>query len=259
MRSLLQLLFILSIPIACQTAEFSDYAVKAKLPIAKTQKEEIILNHKYFIISYDQNYRLANYVQYILTKSHLQQKVAVRKPFFTVDPQLMANGIAYNTTNDIKLSRDGYVKGHLAPSADFKFDQAATDLSNIMSNIGPQNQILNDKSWLKLEDSIRRWACGEEILEVITGPVLTKNLKRLESGVPVPRNYFKAIVDLTPPIKTMAFVYSQADTESIPEERVMSVSELEGIVGYELFPFIKDKKILSSYDMENWKSEKCFK
>lgn len=259
MRSLLKLLLLILIfPIAVQAAEFSDYVLKTELPIAKTQKEEIILNHKYFVVSYDQNYRLANYVQYILTKNHLQQKVATRKPFFTADPQLMANGIPYNTTKDIVLSRDGYVKGHLAPATDFRYDQEASDLANVMSNIGPQNKMLNDKSWLKLEDSVRRWACGENSLVVITGPVLTKNLKRLVSGVALPKNYFKAILDLTPPIKTMAFIYSQNDLGVTPSEQVLSVSELESIIDYELFPFVTDKKILSSYDMQSWKSEKCF-
>jgi endonuclease G len=250
MRSFSKLLLILIFPLVCQAA--------MELPIATVQKDEIILNHKYFVVSYDQNYRLANYVQYILTKSHLQKKIATRKPFFTADPLLVANGIPYNTTNDIKLSRDGYVKGHLAPATDFRYDQKASDLANVMSNVGPQDEVLNDTSWLKLEDNVRKWACGEQRLAVITGPILRKNLKQLISGVAVPKNYFKAIADLTPPIKTMAFVYSQNDTSSTPQKQVLSVSELEKVIGYELFPFIKDKKILSSYDIESWKSEKCF-
>lgn len=258
MRKFTRVLLILLFPAACQTATYSEYVLKTALPVPTFEKNEFIIDHKYFTVSYDQNYRIANYVEYTLTKEHLKMNVAERPKGYTADPSLIANGIPYSTPNDIKYSRDGYVKGHLAPSTDFRYNQEARDLASVMTNIAPQNDKLNGKSWLHLEEDVRKWACGEGKVLVITGPVIDRKMKRLVSGVGVPKNYFKAIADLTPPIKTIAFLYSQEDENAEPEEQALSIEELQEKVGYELFPFITDSKILKSYDMNSWKSEKCY-
>lgn len=88
--------------------------------------------------------------------------------------------------------------------------QEAIESTFVMSNVIPQKTSINSGSWARLERQVRSWACGEEAITVITGPVLTDALPKLKSGVSIPNEFFKIIVDDTPPKKSISFIFEQS-------------------------------------------------
>lgn len=64
-----------------------------------------------------------------------------------------------------EYAKTGYDQGHMAPAADFAWNQDASNTTFVMSNIAPQTPNLNRDSWKRLEDKVRKWACGEKKLQ----------------------------------------------------------------------------------------------
>lgn len=228
-------LFLLILLVSCATAP--------KRPAPKY----LILDHQWFTVHYDQNLRLARFVEYTLTRESLAHKLGKRKDHFRPDPQLVARKIPFATPEEYKHT--GFDRGHLAPAADFSFSQKANDETFVMSNMAPQTKKLNRGAWLELEQSVRRWACGEGKIRVITGPVLAKSDPRLPSGLPIPQRFFKIVVDETPPRKTRAYLHSQTDPRKSSEERRVSVKEIESVTGLSFPGLPKEAGV--------WKAEDC--
>lgn len=186
----------------------------------------VSVNHGFFEVCYDPDYRLARYVKHTVKKENLESAGAERRNKFIADKKIIEMRLPYVKPDEYR--RSGYDKGHLAPAADFAHSQQGMDISFVMSNMAPQLKNLNRKAWLKLETQVRQWACGEGQLTVITGPVLKAGLKKLRSGLVVPEEFFKVIIDETKPKKALAFLYSQKDgAETEYSQRVISFAELE--------------------------------
>lgn len=119
-----------------------------------------MIDHKYFKIAYNQSKRLAEYVTYQLTAAQLRQSSADRNNKFIPDPYLVDNNIPYVVTSE--YTKSGYDRGHLAPSADFVWNQDANNMTFVMSNMVPQLPGLNRDAWKRLEDQVRKWAVGRD-------------------------------------------------------------------------------------------------
>lgn len=208
----------------------------------------IALNHTWFTVHYDPKIRLARYVEYKLKKENLTQKLGKRRDKFIPDPILVESGIPHATQADYK--KTGFDRGHLAPAADFSFSQTANDETFVFSNIAPQTKLLNRGAWLNLEKQVRRWACGEGMVTVITGPIISESDRRLPSGLVIPQSFFKIIIDETPPRKSLAFIHHQNDPKNSMDEREVDPSYVEKVTGI-TFPV----KIPRSNG--GWKSEDC--
>ncbi|MFL5784828.1 MAG: DNA/RNA non-specific endonuclease [Bacteriovoracaceae bacterium] len=206
------------------------------------------LNHTWFTVHYDPELRLPRYVEYTLEKKNLMTKLGKRKDHFHPDPILVKSGLPYATSDEYK--KTGYDRGHLAPARDFSFSQEANDETFVMSNIAPQTKLLNRGAWLVLEGMVRQWACGEERLTIITGPIFTKNDPTLKSGLTIPQQFFKVIIDETPPRKTRAYVFHQRDPKNSTPEREVDPSEIELMTGI-TFPMGFPR------GTSEWKSENC--
>lgn len=191
--------------------------------------EVVMIDHGYFKIAYNKKRRLAEYVTYKLTADQLKNKSAKRNDKFIPDPFLVKKNIAYVVTSE--YTKSGYDRGHLAPSADFAWNQAANDITFVMSNMAPQTPGLNRGAWKRLEDQVRKWACGEQVVTVITGPVLGENLPRLKSGLEVPQEFFKIVIDETAPKKAVAFMYHQNDKGDVMKKRVIGLEKVEAATG----------------------------
>jgi len=68
----------------------------------------------------------------------------------------------------------GYDRGHLAPSADFRWSEKAVSESFYYSNMSPQKPEFNRESWSNLEAWVRRYVGDfREPVFVVTGGILT--------------------------------------------------------------------------------------
>ena len=75
----------------------------------------------------------------------------------------------------------GYDRGHLAPSADFRWSKKALSESYFYSNMSPQVASFNRECWADLEGLIRGYVYeNKRDLIVYTGPVLHEGLKNTQ-------------------------------------------------------------------------------
>lgn len=255
------ILILLSILTACQTpprpaASQEELAADVTIETSALPASDLMmLDHKYFVVMYDTKYRLARYVIYSLTDTQLKKsKPGSRKDSFRQDPLLKGHPSLVKVS---EYANSGYDKGHLANSADFTFSPEANRATFLMSNMVPQKPLLNQQAWRFLEDQVRLWACGEKSIKIITGPILKPDLPTIkeDGNLPVPQEFFKIVLDETPPKKMLGFIYSQEDSGDVMKEREVTLSTLNKKV----FPQM-DKKAFTEYPIEpigNWKAEDC--
>jgi len=229
-----------------------------QVEVKKTLSDVVMIDHQYFKIAYNFKRRLPEYVTYQLTADNLRSKSAERNNKFIPDPILVEKNIPYVVTAE--YTKSGYDRGHLAPSADFAWDQDANNKTFVMSNMAPQTPGLNRDAWKRLEDQVRKWACGEEKITVITGPVLADNLPRMKSGLEIPQDFFKIIIDETAPKKTIAFLYHQTDKGNVLNERIVPMNNVEKATGIALqkdFPELRNEKMRVPASLNEWKEADC--
>lgn len=215
--------------------------------------QTIRIDHKYFKILYSKKHRLPVWVEYTIGKDDLKGP-GKRRDNFHLDSQLKQMGIPPVAKKDIPGNL--FDKGHMAPAADFKRSQDAMDTTFVMSNMTPQKANLNRHAWESLEGRVRTWICGEEKLTIISGPILTGKLEKLDAGITIPEKFFKIVYDETPPLKSIAFVYSQTDSGDPYLNRIESIATIEKMAEIHL------PKAISTYpevtDVAAWKaSSKC--
>jgi endonuclease G, mitochondrial len=155
----------------------------------------------------------------------MRKKNARRKNKFIADPLLKEKGLPYVLPRE--YAHSGYDQGHLAPAGDFSYSQSASDGTFVMSNMSPQKPKLNRQAWRILEAQVRKWICGEERVVVITGPIFSDHPETLKEGLAIPIQYFKIVIDDTPPKKALAFIYNQTDSKVAVTDRVVSIDEVE--------------------------------
>lgn len=226
---------------ACTTIHKTD-VVRAPL---------VTLDHKYFAVHYDARLKLAKFVTYTMTAEQLRLHRAKRHDRFRKDPALI-DGYGPEA-----YAHSGYDRGHLAPAADFSFDQAANDETFVMSNMAPQRPNLNRRAWKELEAQVRRWACGEEKVTVITGPILSDKPEYLASGIPVPERFFKIVIDQTPPRKVLAFLYKQTDRDETPAERTVPVGTIEELIQQNFDEIPRETEVRAPAQTSPWKEDDC--
>lgn len=174
-------------------------------------------------IFYDQERRLARYVVYELKEENLRKRKFKRQNKFIADP-LLADKKIEQVSGEV-YKRSGYDRGHLAPAADFSWNKKALEESFYLTNIAPQKPRLNRDAWKRLEAKIRRWACGEKRLTVITGPLLETQPQLLKGELPLPKSFFKLVVDETPPKRARAFIYHQEDSGDLLRKREVPLTD----------------------------------
>jgi endonuclease G len=137
----------------------------------------------------------------------------------------------------------GYDRGHLAPAADFSYDDFALSQSFYLSNMSPQNPSFNRGIWKKLEDQVRDWAMENDNIYVVTGPVLNKSFKTIGNNeVSVPEYYYKIVLDIQKPdIKAIAFLMKNEKSSASLESFVVTINRLESLTGLDFFPTMPDQ------------------
>jgi endonuclease G len=160
-----------------------------ELSILQNGQKEQIIKHEGFTVSYNSEYRIANWVAYELTPDEAQSKNVARQDKFLPDPEVKG---ATATNEDYKNS--GYDRGHLAPAGDMKWSEKAMRESFYFSNICPQDRGLNSGMWHKLEKQCRTWTMQHGKLSIVTGPVIEDDLERLgKNRVGIPKLFYKVV------------------------------------------------------------------
>lgn len=217
----------------------------------KVMPEEEVIEHLAMSLVYDEQHEQAKWVAHIITPDIFQGREG-RTNDFRPD-SLVKTGSAVEADyflqylqpdSTIVYDAFGYDRGHLAPSADFRWSQRALSESYFYSNMSPQLGVFNRDSWAKLEDMFRAYLYKNPRtqLYVVTGPVLHDGLPVIERGVnkvSVPETYFKIGVDLGNKY-AIAFVMPNAKADNPYEYYARSIDDVEQLTGIDFFPQLED-------------------
>lgn len=219
---------------------------------------EQIIEHTGYTLSYNEEYEVASWVAYELTRDEVLGEGS-REDDFKSDPAVRTGSA---TLADYKNS--GYDRGHLAPAADFKWSEEAMSDTFYLSNMTPQEGTFNRGIWADLESVVRTFAYDNGSVYVVTGPVLTDGpYKTIGSNkVAVPKRFYKVILDYTEPeLKAIGFVLPNEKSDKRLQSFAMSVDEVEEITGINFFPALPDdqeEELESSYDVSLWSFNKFY-
>ncbi|MBK9354140.1 MAG: DNA/RNA non-specific endonuclease [Bacteroidetes bacterium] len=226
---------------------FKEVEVLKLLEIQKKIKEialptpihgEEIVNHSAYTLSYNDEHEQPNWVIHMVTKDILYGAVS-RTNDFRPDPNLKCGSM-----DSVDYWNSGFDRGHLAPSADFRWSLNALSESYYYSNMSPQVADLNRGAWSKLENQGREWSLDCNELFVVTGPVLKPNLPKVQQGsfrLSIPEYYYKIFVDLYgPEYKAIAFIMPNKKIDDPIMNYVVSIDEIEKKTGIDFFPTLDD-------------------
>ena len=144
-----------------------------EIPVSLIPRQEQIIRHKGYTVSYNKDLKIPNWVSYELTRQETKGKEK-RGDNFIADP-LVKGAIATNAD----YARSGYDKGHMAPAADMKWSPDVMKESFYFSNMCPQHPQLNRRGWKNLEEKIRDWAVADSAIIIICGPIIDKPSKTI--------------------------------------------------------------------------------
>lgn len=226
-----------------------------------------ILEHAGMVIGFDCDYKMASWVFHMLTPDVSFGSVSRSDDFRTDEMSKCgsANELDYfikteNSDGTFKYDGFGFDRGHLAPSADFRWSANALSESYYYSNMTPQRPEFNRESWASLEDLLRRIVDQEKKqFYVITGPILHDSLPEIERSVSklkIPEFHYKIIVDASAENpRGMAFLMPNKKCDERLSSYVISIDSLERLTGINFFPAIskiQEAKIEERSDFSAW-------
>ncbi|MEM9835099.1 MAG: DNA/RNA non-specific endonuclease [Bacteroidota bacterium] len=246
-----------------QEAALQERAENLKLTMIRRDLKAIGLpsdnyvEHSAMILEYAEAYEQASWVAHII-RPEVTTGTAYRSNDFRPDPKI-TTGTAVEADYFLKaLQADstyvydgfGYDRGHLAPSADFRWSKKALSESYYYSNMSPQVADFNREGWAELEGLLRGYLYDHPStqLYVVTGPVLKPGLptiKRGINGVAIPELYYKVAVDLQNS-KAIGFLMPNQELPYPLSSYAVSIDEVESITGLDFFNQLPNQAELES-------------
>jgi endonuclease G len=221
------------------------------LEIPGIKSHDQIIKHRAYTLSYNETHEQANWVAYELTADETSG-ASERSSSFYEDP-MVTSGSATNED----YSGAGYDRGHLAPAGDMTWSPEVMHESFYYSNMSPQVPSFNRGIWKKLETQVRTWAQLYQVIQVVTGPVLTDDLHSIGvHNVSVPAYYYKVILDYqAPDKKAIGFLMANASSTLPLQTFAVNIDQIEKITGIDFFPSLPDTEeaLLESHiDIAAW-------
>ena len=220
------------------------------------------IEHSAMILKYSEDHEQAAWVAHMILPDIASGNHS-RSNDFREDPKV-STGTAVEEDYFLKFMQPdstyeydgyGYDRGHLAPSADFRWSGQALSESYYYSNISPQLPEFNRKLWADLESALRHYVITHNVpLHIVTMPVLDDGLSRVERSineVSIPKYFIKVAVDLEHD-RGIAFMMPNAESVDVLSSYALTIDEVEERTGYDLFNLIKSSNIESSIDKDHW-------
>jgi endonuclease G len=216
-----------------------------------TSSSNQIVVHEYYTLSYKEDYEQAEWVAYELKKSAIANQ-HFERPFFIEDTKVGSGSADWRN-----YKKSGYDKGHLCAAADMKFSKKAFDETFLTSNIAPQKHDFNEGIWNTLEQKVRYWSTKYDGIYVVTGGVLSGNLKTIgKERVAVPDYFYKVLLDDSRgENKMIGFLVPAIDSDKPLYEFVVPVDQIEKMTGIDFYPKLEDAleiKLEKASDYKGW-------
>lgn len=208
-----------------------------------------VVEHTYYSLSYIEKHEQAEWVYYKLTPEMINGD-ATRKDNFRADPNIKKGSASL-----LDYKGSDYDRGHLAPAADFKYNEVAMSETFYMSNMSPQKPSFNRGGWKNLEALIRKWCLEENELYIVTGVIFKDKIDKIGiNDVTVPSSYYKIVYNPTDE-KMIAFVMPNNKIYSPLKSFVYSVDYVESVTGIDFFhqlPNDLEKQIENGNNADEW-------
>ena len=182
---------------------------------------EVTLRKTWITIGYDTVRMVPNYVVEKLVPDMLVGN-AKRSKFYA--------DTINNAVTPSDYTGSGYDRGHLAPAANYKFSQKATDETFVMTNMCPQTPELNRRNWLALEDYVRDLVEFHDTLVVLTGTY--GDAGKIKSKVTIPEKTWKIAVGRRDGelLTVIGWIYINDKSRQSIEENAVSIDEIEMLI-----------------------------
>lgn len=230
-----------------------------------TSNEETIIHHSLISLVYSEPHEQAKWVAHVIAPDIVNGGVT-RSNDFREDPKV-TTGTAIEEDYFLRIIDEngqpaydgfGWDRGHLAPSADFRWSKKALSESYFYSNMSPQVSDFNRKSWAALENELRAYVYREQVpLYVVTGGVLTKDLPVIERGiqkVAIPQLFWKVALDVENQ-RGIAFLMPNELNEYPTEHYATTIDKIEALTNIDLYSNLPDdieQKIESQRRIQDW-------
>lgn len=219
-----------------------------------------LIKHSGMTLSYNEEREQANWVMHMILPD-VEFGSVYRTNDFREDPLVITGSAVQqdyfltDTSNTGEVSYDGYGydRGHLAPSADFRWSRVALSESYLYSNMSPQLPNFNRETWAALEDHLRKYVIDNSApLYVITAPIFMgseQKLKRSINQLSIPTGFLKIAID---PMNEqgIAFFYEHQEASMSMESKAITIDEAEQFLGYDVFPLLN--KFEDSITLDHW-------
>lgn len=226
---------------------------RVEMPALRTTQKEQVIHHEGYTVSYNSDYKIANWVAWELTREEAVSNKVPRHNRFVPDPEVKGATALHED-----YSNTGFDRGHLAPAADMKWSEKAMRETFYLSNICPQHPKLNQGIWNTLENKCRQWAKVHGTLWIATGPVITSGMRVMgKNRIGVPDRFYKVICcRQNNKYRSIAFLLESKDygktsltTLAIP---VDSVEKVSGIDFFHQLPEQVQQEMESAVDLSFW-------
>jgi len=226
----------------------------SKIEIPSTKIKEQVVIHKGFTLMYSEKHEQARWVAYELN-SNLNYGSVSRTNQFTKD-----KNVKTETASGDDYINSGYDRGHLVPAADMSYSYSTMLESFYYSNISPQLPKFNRGIWKDLEYQVRNWGSKNK-LYVVTGPVLSDNLRTIgPNKVSVPNYFFKALLGISESDTLgIAFLLPNSNLHDEISRYTITIDSLESLLEIDFFYQLPDRleervEKTSCYKCWNWES-----
>ena len=216
--------------------EIQSHQYNIDIPLPLKDVSEQILYRKGYVVSYNEDTKLPNWVAWHLTAEH-------------VDGEAKRPGNAWHEDTDVSMPRattgdykgSGWTRGHMCPAGDNKWDSDAMYETFLYTNCCPQNANLNNGTWNQIEIACRRWAQKYGEVDIVCGPILFRQEHEIigDNEVVVPEAFFKVIVCLDEEHpKGIGYICKNTDGNKKKDLYVNSISQVERVTGMTFFPHL---------------------
>ncbi len=235
----------------------NERAKGLEIPAYLTDRDEEIVIHEGFTLSYNKKHLVPNWVAWVLTPERNNGPLK-RADNFQPDSSIVHGPIAQ--LSDYR--RSGYDRGHMCPSADNKHSREAMNQCFLLSNMCPQTHKLNAGDWEQLEELCRKWAAAYDSIYIVCGPIIEKGETYETIGdnkVTVPRQFYKVIMRWTGDnsAEAIGFIMNNDDSELPIASYAVTVDSVEvrtGINFFSKFPKDVERKAEAQFDCTQWKN-----
>lgn len=225
-----------------------------------------LVQHTAMLLAYSEAHEQAAWVMHAITPAILEGNHG-RSNDFRIDEKVSTGSavekdyfLKFKTEKGMKYDGFGFDRGHLAPSADFRWSQRALSESYFYSNMSPQRPEFNRGRWAELEGVMREYVIrNQSTLLVVTGPVLKPNLPVIERSlnkVSIPEMFFKVVYDPQNQ-RGAAFLMPNGACEYPILHYIKKIDEVEEITGinfFEGFTAAEEEKVEKILDPKAWAS-----